>query len=59
MTSILDNISRVLMTAVSSTTKTRRPNDSDIRKWVETEYKGDPYAYYCLINNIKPNPRDF
>jgi hypothetical protein len=58
MNHIAESVGRVLMTAVSSMT-TRRPKDSDIRKWVETEYKGDPYAYYCLMHNIKPDPRHF
>ena len=58
MTSVLDYISRVMMTAVSYMT-TRRPTDSDIRRWAEVEYKGDPYAYYCLMNGIKPKPKDF
>lgn len=57
MTSILDNISRVMMTAVSFT-RQRSVKHADIQKWVETEYRNDPnYAYYCLMHGIKPNWR--
>ena len=56
MTSILDNISRVLMTAVSYTRPTKR--HADVQRWVETEYRNDPnYAYQCLIHGIKPDLR--
>ena len=57
MTSIIDNISRVMMTAVSFT-RQRSVKHADIQKWVETEYRNDPnYAYYCLMHGIKPNWR--
>ena len=58
MTQVAKAMGHVMMTAVSYMT-TRRPTDSDIRRWAEVEYKGDPYAYYCLMNGIKPNSKDF
>ena len=57
MTQIAKNLGRVMMTAVSYMTQDKKPKDSDIRRWAEVEYNGDPYAYYCLINNIKPDLR--
>ena len=57
MTNLLDNISRVMMTAVSFTRPTTKRH-ADVQRWVETEYRNDPnYAYQCLIHGIKPDLR--
>jgi hypothetical protein len=55
MTQIAQSLGHVMMTAVSFLTQNNKPNHNDIRRWCEVEYKGDPYAYYCLMNGIKPN----
>ena len=59
MTQIARAMGHVMMTAVSFLTQKNKLNDNDIRRWAEVEYKGDPYAYYCLMNGIKPNSKDF
>ena len=57
MTSIIDTISRVMMTAVSFARPTNKRH-ADVQRWVETEYRNDPnYAYQCLIHGIKPDLR--